>query len=40
MMSGYTEDIAPTGPAGKNEFFIEKPFSTAALLLGVRSALN
>jgi PAS domain S-box-containing protein len=40
MMSGYTEDVAPTGPAGKNEFFIEKPFSTAALLVGVRSALN
>ncbi|HEV7836663.1 MAG TPA: response regulator, partial [Gemmatimonadaceae bacterium] len=40
MMSGYTEDLAPTGQAGNNHFFIEKPFTSAALLLGVRSALN
>lgn len=40
MMSGYTEDLAPTGPANGNEFFIEKPFTTADLLVGIRSALK
>jgi two-component system, cell cycle sensor histidine kinase and response regulator CckA len=40
MMSGYTEDIAPTAPAGEPHFFIEKPFTTADLLLGIRSALK
>jgi PAS domain S-box-containing protein len=40
MMSGYTEDLAPTGPSNENEFFIEKPFTTAELLLGIRTALK
>ena len=40
MMSGYTEDIAPIGPANENEFFIEKPFTTADLLVGIRTALK
>ena len=40
MMSGYTEDLAPTAPAGEAHFFIEKPFTTADLLLGIRSALK
>jgi PAS domain S-box-containing protein len=40
MMSGYTEDLAPTGGDGENEFFIEKPFNTADLLLAIRSAMR
>jgi hypothetical protein len=40
MMSGYTEDLAPTGPANENEFFIEKPFTTADLLVAIRTALK
>jgi CheY-like chemotaxis protein len=40
MMSGYTEDLAPTGGNGENEFFIEKPFNTADLLLAIRSAVR
>lgn len=40
MMSGYTEDLAPTGPDNEDEFFIEKPFNTADLLLAIRSALR
>jgi PAS domain S-box-containing protein len=40
MMSGYTEDLAPTGPTNENEFFIEKPFTTADLMLGIRTALR
>lgn len=40
MMSGYTEDLAPTGPTSENEFFIEKPFTTGDLLLGIRTALK
>jgi two-component system, cell cycle sensor histidine kinase and response regulator CckA len=40
MMSGYTEDLAPTGGDGENEFFIEKPFNTADLLLAIRSAVR
>jgi two-component system cell cycle sensor histidine kinase/response regulator CckA len=40
MMSGYTEELAPTGPTNDNEFFIEKPFTTADLMLGIRTALK
>jgi len=40
MMSGYTEDLAPTGGEGENELFIEKPFNTADLLLAIRSAMR
>jgi CheY-like chemotaxis protein len=40
MMSGYTEDLAPTGGAGENDFFIEKPFNTADLLAAIRSAMR
>lgn len=40
MMSGYTEELAPTGPVGDAEFFIEKPFTTAELLLGIHTALR
>jgi PAS domain S-box-containing protein len=40
MMSGYTEELAPTGPVGDAEFFIEKPFTTAELLLGIQTALR
>jgi len=39
MMSGYTEDHTATGPAGDYDF-IEKPFTTADLLIGIRSALK
>jgi PAS domain S-box-containing protein len=40
MMSGYTEGLAPTRGNGENEFFIEKPFNTADLLLAIRSAVE
>jgi PAS domain S-box-containing protein len=40
LMSGYTEDLAPTGPANEDEFFIEKPFTSADLLGRIRQALN
>jgi nitrogen-specific signal transduction histidine kinase/ActR/RegA family two-component response regulator len=40
MMSGYTEDVAPTGGDGENEFFIEKPFNTADLFRAIRTALR
>jgi two-component system cell cycle sensor histidine kinase/response regulator CckA len=40
MMSGYTEDLAPTGPSNEDDFFIEKPFTTADLLHGIRTALK
>lgn len=40
LMSGYTEDIAPTGPANDGEFFIEKPFTSADLLGQIRQALK
>jgi PAS domain S-box-containing protein len=40
MMSGYTEGLAPTGEDGESEFFIEKPFNTADLLLAIRSAVR
>ena len=40
MMSGYTEDLAPTGPSNEEDFFIEKPFTTADLLHGIRTALK
>jgi PAS domain S-box-containing protein len=40
MMSGYTEDIAPALGDGGNEFFIEKPFNTADLLLALRTAVR
>jgi PAS domain S-box-containing protein len=40
MMSGYTEDLAPIGPTGVDELFIEKPFTSADLLLGIRAALK
>jgi hypothetical protein len=39
MMSGYNEDLVPTGPADADDRFIEKPFTTADLLLGIRKAL-
>ncbi len=37
MMSGYTEDLAPTDGGDR---FIEKPFTLADLLLGIRTALS
>jgi CheY-like chemotaxis protein len=40
MMSGYTEDLAPTGGNGQNGFFIEKPFNTGDLLTAIRSAVR
>jgi len=40
MMSGYTEGVAPTSPDINDQFFIEKPFNTADLLLAIRSALR
>jgi PAS domain S-box-containing protein len=41
MMSGYTEDLVPGGGvASDDEFFIEKPFTSAELLLGIRGALR
>lgn len=40
MMSGYTEGIGTVGNGGESESFIEKPFSTADLLLAIRSALK
>jgi PAS domain S-box-containing protein len=40
MMSGYMEDLAPTGSAGEKELFIEKPFNTADLLTAIRSAVK
>jgi len=40
MMSGYTEDLVPARGDGDNEFFIEKPFNTADLLLAIRSAVT
>jgi PAS domain S-box-containing protein len=40
MMSGYTEDLVLTGPEIDDQFFIEKPFTTADLLLAIRSALR
>jgi DNA-binding NtrC family response regulator len=40
MMSGYTEDLAPTGPDGDLELFIEKPFTSADLLVAIRQAIN
>lgn len=40
MMSGYTEGIGASGESGEREAFIEKPFSTADLLLAIRSALR
>jgi PAS domain S-box-containing protein len=39
MMSGYTEDHTATGPAS-DDHFIEKPFTTADLLIGIRAALK
>jgi hypothetical protein len=39
-MSGYTEGLGPVGKLGVREPFIEKPFSTADLLLAIRSALR
>jgi hypothetical protein len=38
-MSGYTEDHTATGPAS-DDHFIEKPFTTADLLIGIRAALK
>lgn len=40
MMSGYTENLAPGGRVSDDEFFIEKPFTGADLLLGIREALG
>jgi PAS domain S-box-containing protein len=40
MMSGYTEGIGPRAKLDEAEQFIEKPFSTADLLLAIRSALR
>jgi signal transduction histidine kinase/ActR/RegA family two-component response regulator len=40
MMSGYTEGIGPGSALDETEMFIEKPFSTADLLLAIRSALR
>jgi PAS domain S-box-containing protein len=40
MMSGYTEDLAPIGVDGQQESFIEKPFTSADLLQGIRAALK
>jgi DNA-binding response OmpR family regulator len=40
MMSGYTEDVAPSGGDGGNELFIEKPFNTGNLLMAIRSAVR
>jgi CheY-like chemotaxis protein len=40
MMSGYTEGIRTVRSGGEREAFIEKPFSTADLLLAIRSALG
>jgi PAS domain S-box-containing protein len=40
MMSGYTEDVAPSGPANEDVVFIEKPFTTADLLMGIHAALR
>jgi PAS domain S-box-containing protein len=40
MMSGYNEDLAPTGSADADDRFIEKPFTLADLLLGIRTALT
>lgn len=40
LMSGYTEDLARGGPVSDDEFFIEKPFTSADLLLGIREALR
>ncbi|MDP9204525.1 MAG: ATP-binding protein [Gemmatimonadota bacterium] len=40
MMSGYTEGLAPTRPDNEAESFIEKPFTTGELLLGIRTALR
>jgi len=40
MMSGYTEGIGPEAGLNQTERFIEKPFSTADLLVAIRSALR
>jgi PAS domain S-box-containing protein len=40
MMSGYLEDLAPTGSADPDDRFIEKPFTTADLLVAIRTALT
>jgi len=40
MMSGYTEHLVPTDAISEDHLFIEKPFTTADLLLGIRSALK
>jgi two-component system cell cycle sensor histidine kinase/response regulator CckA len=40
MMSGYTENLASAGPTDVADRFIEKPFTTADLLLGIRTALT
>ena len=40
MMSGYTEGIGPEAGLNQTERFIEKPFSTADLLVAIRLALR
>jgi CheY-like chemotaxis protein len=40
MMSGYTEGIGLEPELNQTERFIEKPFSTADLLVAIRSALR